>query len=189
MEHPKINLASSQPQGASPSGSKARPATVSRAIQLLFSAYRRDDFADPEGFVAQLGTILTEFPEEVVIYVTSPSTGLQRRSKWPPTISEVIEACEQHQEHLARLRKPRLVVAGRISAPLLRDRPAGSLANIFVPEGHARYANLVKWTETADPVWWKFGHSSDSRRGLWVSLDVWQSPPSAPRISTTEGQP
>lgn len=69
---------------------------------MLFSAYRREDFADPEGFVAQLGLVLTEFSDEVVIYVTSPRTGLQRRLKWPPTISEVIEACEEHRDFLLR---------------------------------------------------------------------------------------
>src|ERR1700690_2944781 len=104
MEHLRSNPALSPQQDGLPSSSKADPATVSRAIQLLFSAYRRDDFADPEGFVAQLGVILCDFPEEVVTYVTSPKTGLQRRSKWPPAISEVIEACEDHQSHMERVR-------------------------------------------------------------------------------------
>ena len=156
-----------------PSSSKANPATVSRAIQLLFSAYRRDDFADPEGFVAQLGVILCDFSEGVVTYVTSPKTGLQRRSKWPPTISEVLEACEGHQLHLERLRKPRPVFERRLPAPPPQDLPQGSLARIFVPEGHVRYADLVVWTETAESKFWKFGESSDGRQGVWVSLDVW----------------
>jgi hypothetical protein len=157
-----------------PSSSKADPATVSKAIQLLYSAYRRDDFADPEGFVAQLGVILSDFPEEVVTYVTGPKTGLQRRSKWPPTISEVLEACEDHLLHLERVRKQRpAVVAQRLPPPALGQQ--GSLASIFVPEGHVRYAGLVAWTETAEPMFWKFGKSSDGdKQGIWISLDAWE---------------
>src|SRR4051794_33538079 len=120
MEHLKINLASSQPQSGSRSNSKASPAIVSKAIQMLFSAYRRDDFADPDGFVAQLGVILCDFQEEVVTYVTSPRTGLQRRLKWPPTISEVIEACEDHVEHLERSRKPPRIALPLLPAQLLK---------------------------------------------------------------------
>jgi hypothetical protein len=173
MEHLKSNPVSSPQQGGSPSSSKADPATVSRAIQLLFSAYRRDDFADPEGFVAQLGVILCDFSEEVVIYVTSPKTGLQRRSKWPPAISEVIEACEDHQSHLERVRKQRRPVAQQLPAPLLREQ--GSLASIFVPEGYERYASLVAWAEAADPMFWKFGKSTDGgKQGIWVSRDAWE---------------
>jgi hypothetical protein len=90
---------------------KASPATVSRGIQALFSAYRSADYADPEGFVAQLGTVLSDFPDEIVTYVTSPRTGLQRRSKWPPTINEVLEACEDHQRYLAKLNAPKRLAA------------------------------------------------------------------------------
>lgn len=174
MEQLKINPASLQPQDVLPNSLKANPATVSRAIQLLFSAYRRDDFADPEGFVAQLGVILCDFPEEVVNYITSPKTGMQRRSKWPPTISEVLSACEDHQNHLVRLRSQR-PLAPRICPPVFREIPAGSLARIFVPEGHVRYPELVTWAETAQAPYWKFGKASDGRQGIWVSSDIWES--------------
>lgn len=140
---------------------------------MLFSAYRRDDFTDPEGFTAQLGAILSDFPEEVVTYVTSPKTGLQRRSKWPPTISEVLGACEQHRDYLVRLRQPRRAPLPRLESPRLKDMPQGALAQVFVPEGHARYAAMIEWTKTADPVWWKSGTSSDGRKGIWVSYEVW----------------
>lgn len=141
---------------------------------MLFSAYRRDDFADAEGFVAQLGTVLSEFSDDVVRYVTSPQTGIQRRSKWPPTISEVLEACEQHQDHLRRLAETRPAIANRLAAPSTLQRPQGYLANIFVHEEHPRYASLVEWTKEADPKFWKFGTSkTDSRAGLWVSNEKW----------------
>ncbi len=144
-----------------------------RCQKILFSAYRADQYADAEGFMNSLGAVLEQFPDDVIVYITDPRTGIQRRSKWPPTISEVIEAGELHQEHLVRLRALRREPLKRLPALLLRDRPAGSLAQVFVPEGHTRYAKLVKWTETAETPWWKYGHSSDGRRGLWVSHDAW----------------
>jgi hypothetical protein len=144
---------------------------------MLFSAYRRDDFTDPEGFVTQLGTILSEFPEEVVTYVTSPGTGLQRRSKWPPTISEVLTACEEHQDFLVKARTAKPKFQERLPAPLLRDRPQGYRATIFVPATHSRYNALVDWTKEAKPMWWKYGKSSDGRDGLWVAQWKWDGAP------------
>lgn len=120
-----------------------------------------------------LGAVLEQFPDEVVVYITDPRTGIQRRSKWPPTISEVIEAAEDHIGHLAKLRAPRTTQAKQLPKPLLRDLPAGHLAQVFVPESHNRYQAMVKWTETAQPVWWKYGKSSDGRNGIWVSHDAW----------------
>lgn len=105
-------------------------------------------------------------------YVTSPKTGLQRRSKWPPTISEVLVACEEHQDFLTKMRKPRPLISARLS-PLLNERPQGYMAQVFVPEGHSRYAKLCEWAETASPIWWKFGKASDGRQGIWVSHDAW----------------
>jgi len=66
----------------------------------------------------------------------------------------------------------------RLPPPLV-DEPnmPGRLAQVFVPEGHERYATLVTWTETAEAKWWKFGKSSDNRRGLWVPYGVWSSDP------------
>lgn len=128
--------------------------------------------------MAQLGTILTDFSDEVVIYVTGPKTGLQRRSKWPPTISEVLSACEEHQDFLVKTRTARpVLIKDRLPAPLLHERTQGYLASIFVPEGHVRYAQLVEWTNEARPMWWKFGVSSDNRKGLWVSRGAWEGNP------------
>lgn len=73
---------------------------------MLFSAYRKDDFADPEGFVAQLGAILENYSEDVILYVTSPHTGVQRTIKWPPSIAEVIEACSARERHLDIISRP-----------------------------------------------------------------------------------
>lgn len=148
-----------------------------RCQKVLFAAYRADQYADAETFMTSLGAVLEGFPDDVITYITDPRTGIQRRSKWPPTISEVIEAAEQHQEHLARLRAPRMIAQPRQRSDLNVLSP-GSLAKIFVPEGHIRYAELVEWTSRADRALWKFGRSSDSRPGLWVSHQAWNDPQS-----------
>lgn len=49
----------------------------------------------------------------------------------------------------------------------------GRLAQVFVPEGHQRYAELVQWSATADVKWWKFGKSSDGRSGIWIPYNKW----------------
>lgn len=147
-----------------------------RCQKAIFSAYRTDQFADPEGFLTQLGAVLEEFPDETIMHVSDPRTGIQRRSKWPPTISEVVTACEEHQDYLRRLAKPKAFAIPREPSPRLREAPDGYLAQIFVPEGHQRYAGLVEWSEKADRVYWRYGKSSDGRQGIWVDYDTWNGP-------------
>jgi hypothetical protein len=117
----------------------------------------------------QLGAILSEFPDEIVIHVTSPQTGLQRRSKWPPSISEVLEACEAHQDYLKRIRQPKASPL-RLSAPAKPVHTPGALANVFVPATHPRYGKLADWTRTADPRFFRF---EEGRPGVWVAYAVW----------------
>jgi hypothetical protein len=76
-------------------------------IELLLSAYRKDDYSDARKFVVQLGMILERYPPEVVEYVTDPMTGIQRRQTFPPSIAEVVSACEAeviHREKISRYR-------------------------------------------------------------------------------------
>jgi hypothetical protein len=67
---------------------------------MLFASYRKADYADPDGFVASMAIVLAQYPEEVVLYVTRPETGIQRRIKFPPTIPEVVEACDARVSEL-----------------------------------------------------------------------------------------
>lgn len=151
-------------------------ALILRCQLAVFSAYRIDQFADPDGFKTQLGAILEQYPDEVITYVCDPRTGIQRRIKWPPTISEMVEACDEHRAFLEKLRKQRPAFIERKPEALLRHRPQGYLAQVFVPEGNPRYAGLVEWTKEAEPMWWKYGQSSDGRQGLWVSHEAWNLP-------------
>lgn len=58
----------------------------------------------------------------------------------------------------------------RAAAPMVGH---GCLAQVFVPNDHVRYSNLVEWAKTADVRMWKFGKSSDNRDGIWIAYNVW----------------
>jgi hypothetical protein len=72
---------------------------------MLFSAYRTEQYADPDGFMVSLGIVLEQYCDEVVLYVTNPRTGIQRRSIWPPSIAEVVRACDARQAELHRIER------------------------------------------------------------------------------------
>jgi hypothetical protein len=46
--------------------------------------------------------VLDQYPTDVIIYITDPRTGVQRACKWPPTIAEIIEACDKRMHEKAR---------------------------------------------------------------------------------------
>lgn len=70
---------------------------------MLFSGYRLDQYADPEGFMAQCLAVLADYPEVVVLYVTEPRTGIQRTSKFVPSIAEIVKACDSRLDHLQKV--------------------------------------------------------------------------------------
>lgn len=124
--------------------------------------------------MAQLGMVLEDYPDAVIIAVTSPRTGLQRRSKWPPSIAEVVEACEAEvvsmdtsARYAAMQMRPEV-----FCLPLDRDRP-GRRANVFVPLDSSWYGAAAEWSAKADPADWKY--DPNGRPGIWVSYDWWVS--------------
>jgi hypothetical protein len=68
---------------------------ITHQAKVVLAAYRRDDFADAEGFVVQLGVVLERYADAVISEVTSPLTGIQRQCKFPPSIAEVVEFCNE----------------------------------------------------------------------------------------------
>lgn len=62
---------------------------------MLFGCYRKAEANDPEVLTAAIAAVLSEYPYDVVEYVTDPRTGLPSTSKWLPSVFEVREACEQ----------------------------------------------------------------------------------------------
>jgi hypothetical protein len=72
---------------------------------MLFGAYRADQYADPDGFMVQLGMVLEQYSDDIVVYVTDPRTGIQRSIRWPPTIAEVVSACDARNAELQRIER------------------------------------------------------------------------------------
>jgi len=46
--------------------------------------------------------VFEQYPDHVVDYVTNPRTGIQRTSKFPPTISEIVAACDARVADIKR---------------------------------------------------------------------------------------
>lgn len=118
--------------------------------------------------MVQLGAVLEDYPNEVIIHISDPRTGIQRRSTFPPTIAEIVTACEVYQDHLRKLKKP---VRAPVQIPhhvSWRDRPAGALGQLFVPKTHPKYKTFCDKCAQLDDVFWKYGKSSDNRDGIWI---------------------
>ncbi len=80
--------------------SKSRETLILRCQRIIFSAYRTDQYSDPQGYMTSLGAVLEQYPNDVIVHVSDPRTGVQRGCKWPPTISEIVEACDNRVAEL-----------------------------------------------------------------------------------------
>jgi hypothetical protein len=121
MEKLKVEVSSQRSTGQSGS----RKTLILQRQRILFSAFRSDQYSDPEGYLASLGMVLEQYPDDVIVYISDPRTGVQRACKWPPTISEIVEACDRRMQEQARTR--RLKNWGKNEVPALEapreDRP------------------------------------------------------------------
>lgn len=137
---------------------------IVRQARMIFSAYRRDDFADPDGFVLQLGMILERYSDEVVIEVSHPLSGIQRRHKGrPPDIAAIVEACDEIAARIERYARFSAMKLNTDRAPRTKEHKA----NVFVPAGNARYAAMLEKAKTASREEWRY---DTERPGIWVAL-------------------
>lgn len=131
----KLNLnpaaASSQPSTGH-SSSQSRKTLILQRQRILFSAFRADQYSDPEGYLMSLGLVLEQYPDQVIVYISDPRTGVQRHLKWPPTISEIVEACDARAAELKRNERlrnwgknePLMLEAPRENRPTLEEMKA-----------------------------------------------------------------
>src|SRR6266436_1572594 len=68
--------ASSQRSTEKSPNSSARRKLILRCQRILFSAYRADQYADPDGFMVSMGMVLEQYPDDVIVYITDPRTGV-----------------------------------------------------------------------------------------------------------------
>jgi hypothetical protein len=150
----------------------------------VFGSYRRDDFADPDSFLLQLGMVLERYSDDIIREVTSPVTGVQRRSKFPPAIAEMVEACDDAQERANRFRS--YAQLGRTTfrrgmRPI--DSSPGAWAQLFVPTTSERYAEMVERAASANPREWRY---DNAKGGIWVTSLWWDEAPSARRVTVAD---
>jgi hypothetical protein len=74
---------------------------------LMFACYRRDDANEPEVYLAAVVSVLTRYPQTVVVTVTEPFSGLPSKQKFLPSIAEIKEACEAEMADIYRMQKRR----------------------------------------------------------------------------------
>ncbi len=174
-------LRMTSPTGRQHSTSPHQAAYAAQRATVLFGSYRRGDANDPDAYVAAIAAVLSRFDTEVIREVTDPRDGIAATEKFAtfmPNAGELKIYCDAvaaRKYRMERMRElpPVVPVSQRLAAP---DRPAGRLANVFVPMGHPRYNALTDWSQTADDSLWYFGKSSDNRDGIWVARGILETP-------------
>jgi hypothetical protein len=64
-------------------------------LRLITAAYRKDDFQDADGYVVQAAMLLERFRDVVIAQATDPITGIQSHVKFPPSLAELHEFCDE----------------------------------------------------------------------------------------------
>lgn len=96
---------SSQHLASTEQDSSERRTRSADYARILLGCYRTGEVSDPQVFTAAVVAVLSRFPEAVARAVCDPVSGLPSKSKWLPTTSEILTACndeQRHQETVAR---------------------------------------------------------------------------------------
>ena len=87
------------------------PPEVLREVGRMLSAYSTGSDL-PDGYIANVATVLSQFPREVAVQCCSPVHGIAREcKKFRPNVGEVHEWCEIHTEPIwerAKFERPAL---------------------------------------------------------------------------------
>jgi hypothetical protein len=161
--------------------SRTSPQDATTAAARILGCYPEIPASDKQVFISGLVEMLLLYPFEVVQLASSPAQGIPSKLKFL-SLADIRGLLDswgaEHAERLKRIASARQP-AERISFDRPEPQP-GDLANVFVPEGHSRYAKLAEWTKTGHVRKWRFGHASDGRNGLWVSWDIWDGGMTSP---------
>lgn len=143
----------------------SRCAWIAGLSRQVFSAYRRDEFADPEGFLVQLGMVLERYTDEVIREITSPLTGIQRKSKFPPSIAEIVEFCDDDVARRERIKRYNSMNTARYE-----PRAPKHSGNLLVLPGAPGYDLMVEMARRGDnPNLFRF-----DEHGVWVPLGLYE---------------
>lgn len=100
----------------------------------MFGCFRKGEANDPETYVAAITSTLARYPENIIVAVTHPSSGLPVQSDFLPSVKEVFEACEARmlpqREAEARRKRVALQLAERDRADAKDEKVAKGLADL-----------------------------------------------------------
>lgn len=113
-----------------------------KAIAYVMHTYRTPDLADPKAFVDAAAVALEDFPALVLAEMASPKTGIVRESKFPPSIAELVQWCND------RLAKHKLVAESG-SLFLERRRRAAEAARHKLADAERRAKEKAEWDAAA----------------------------------------
>lgn len=139
---------------------------------MVFGAYRKDEFADPENFLLQLGMVLERYSDSVIERVSDPRNpdSLQRRCKFPPSIAEAGELVDAESVQQARSAHYRTLPAFEKREPRVVPEPATVLVRPTSPQ----YLDMLARAQSEPSL------TRRDAAGLWVPLGWLES---APRTS------
>lgn len=117
---------------------------------MIFGAYNRSEFSDPELAVANMVTMLAQYPAAVMTEACNPRTGIQARSKWPPKLSELRDECERVAGEFAACERRELLAKHRV----LIDTPFGPRPEAEVEKAsqEARDRAVSHWENEVRPT-------------------------------------
>lgn len=129
----------------------------------VLSSYRRDDFAEPEGFLVQLGMVLERYPDDVIRFATSPLTGIQRKCKFPPSIAEIVEECDKEVARTEMIKR----YGPPIDVGRERELKHQHWATVFVASNTPPYADMVAKASDPKTDYREFYYDTE-KGGIWV---------------------
>lgn len=150
---------------------ETRAQWLTRRSRMIFSAYRRDDYADPEGFLVQLTMVMENYSDPVVMHISDPITGIQAASKFPPSLAEIKTALDERTVLVERLRHYAALPAFK---RLTHDRPPVHPANVRVPISAPQHAALREIAAQLPEL-----SRVDENGELWVPLQWMETARSA----------
>jgi hypothetical protein len=113
--------------------------------------------------------VLSLYDFELIREVTDPRTGICTTEKYMsfmPNAGELKVYCDAlvaRRDRFEKLAELGRVDFSRARLPAPPEGP-GARATVFVPASNSRYAALLEWSKTADPLLFKF----EQRPGIWV---------------------
>jgi hypothetical protein len=162
MEDPFLALSK---DNTAPSESRAQ--WLTRRARMIFSGYRRDDYADPEAFLVQLTMLMEGYSDKVVMHISDPRTGIQSANKFPPALAEIKQALDDRTVLVERLRHyATLPPYRRLTYDAPRVHPANVKVPITAPQ-HAAMRELAGQLPDLARV--------DENGELWVPLQWMES--------------